>query len=109
VSKAALARQISATIGERGLTTAEAAGKLGVDEQKLAAVLDGRVTGFTVARLSEFLKLLSSDVDVTVPVHVATTRRRRTTTARQSAKPRSGLGRLAGFFVETLEAIGDLF
>jgi len=64
--KAELAQKISGIIARRGLTQAEAAELLGVDQPKVSALKRGRISGFSLERLLRFLILLGQDVDIVV-------------------------------------------
>jgi predicted XRE-type DNA-binding protein len=66
LAKAELARRISATIRDRGLTQSAAAEILGVDQPKVSALVTGRLSGFSFERLIHFLTLLGQDVAITV-------------------------------------------
>jgi predicted XRE-type DNA-binding protein len=64
--KADLAFEIMETIAERGLTQAEAADILGVDQPKISALFRGRLGGFSMERLYRFLNALGKDVEIVV-------------------------------------------
>ena len=64
--KAELVRQISNSIDARGLTQAEAARILGIDQPKVSALLNGKLSGFSTDRLFRFLNALGSDVEIRV-------------------------------------------
>jgi predicted XRE-type DNA-binding protein len=66
LAKAELAHKISVLIRKRGLTQAQAAKLLGVDQPKVSALLRGRLTGFSLERLMRFLLLLGQDIKITV-------------------------------------------
>ena len=66
LAKAELVRQIGAAIDERGLTQAEAAQLIGVDQPKVSALLNGRLSGFSMDRLVHFLIALDRDVQIVV-------------------------------------------
>ncbi len=66
LAKAELAQKISAIIARRGLTQAEAAGVLGVDQPKVSALRRGRISGFSLERLVRFLIMLGLDVEIVV-------------------------------------------
>lgn len=69
-AKAELARAISVLL--EGMTQAEAAALLGVDQPKVSALLRGKLKDFSTDRLLSFLTRLGRDVEI----HVK--RRRRT-------------------------------
>jgi predicted XRE-type DNA-binding protein len=64
--KAELVRQISNLIDARRLTQAEAAKMLGIDQPKVSALLNGKLSGFSTDRLFRFLNALGSDVEIRV-------------------------------------------
>jgi predicted XRE-type DNA-binding protein len=66
LAKSNLVIQITRLIEERGLTQAEAAEVLGVDQPKVSALVRGRLAGFSMERLYRFLNALGSDVDIVV-------------------------------------------
>lgn len=64
--KAELAREISGIIAERGITRAEAAEVLGIDQPKVSALMNGKLAGFSAIRLFRFLNALGQDVEIVV-------------------------------------------
>jgi predicted XRE-type DNA-binding protein len=64
--KAELVRQISNLIDARKLTQTEAAKILGIDQPKVSALLNGKLSGFSTDRLFRFLNALGSDVEIRV-------------------------------------------
>ncbi len=64
--KAGLVLKIGGTIRARGMTQAEAAGALGIDQPKVSALLRGRFRGYSVERLMRFLVALGHDVEIVV-------------------------------------------
>lgn len=64
--KASIAARIALLIRERGLTQAQAADLLHVDQPKISALVRGRLSGFTLDRLLRFLTDLDCDVEITV-------------------------------------------
>lgn len=64
--KAELVRQISNLIDSRRLTQTEAAKILGIDQPKVSALLNGKLSGFSTDRLFRFLNALGSDVEIRV-------------------------------------------
>lgn len=77
LAKARLAYEIELSIRKRGLTQAEAAKVLGVDQPKVSALRNGRLSGFSVERLIRFLNRLSRDVEIVVSSRARTRRRGR--------------------------------
>ncbi len=66
LAKTDLAFQISRIIEERGLTQAQAAEILGLDQPKVSALVRGKVSGYSIERLTRFLNALGSDVEIVV-------------------------------------------
>ena len=66
LAKAELANKITVLIRKRGLTQAEAAKLLGVDQPKISSLIRGRLTGFSIERLIRFLLLLGQDIRISV-------------------------------------------
>jgi predicted XRE-type DNA-binding protein len=66
LAKAELALRIIQEIERRRLTQSEAAGVLGVDQPKVSALKQGKLSGFSIERLIRFLLLLGRDVEITV-------------------------------------------
>jgi predicted XRE-type DNA-binding protein len=64
--KAELVRQISNLIDVKTLTQTEAAKLLGIDQPKVSALLNGKLSGFSTERLFRFLNALGSDVEIRV-------------------------------------------
>lgn len=64
--KAELVRQISNLIDAKNLTQTEAAKLLGIDQPKVSALLNGKLSGFSTERLFRFLNALGSDVEIRV-------------------------------------------
>jgi predicted XRE-type DNA-binding protein len=66
LAKAELAAKIIREIQRRHLTQSQAAAVLGVDQPKISALKQGRLSGFSIERLLRFLLLLGRDVEITV-------------------------------------------
>ncbi|MEB3177505.1 MAG: helix-turn-helix transcriptional regulator [Nostocaceae cyanobacterium] len=64
--KAELARQINQIITKQSMTQAEAAEILGVDQPKISALMNGKLSGFSTERLFRFLNALGCDVEIVV-------------------------------------------
>ena len=64
--KAELAAKIIAEIQLRRLTQGQAAAMLGIDQPKVSALKQGRLSGFSIERLLRFLLLLGRNVEITV-------------------------------------------
>src|ERR1035437_9170790 len=79
--KAAVVSRLSDLIVGRGMTQAQVATLLGVDQPKISALLRGRLRGFSLERLLSFLIALDQDVEIVVHHK---TERRATLTVRAS-------------------------
>src|ERR1700730_3533374 len=66
LAKAELAVKIIAEIQRRRLTQAQAGAILGIDQPKISALKQGRLSGFSIERLMRFLLLLGRDVEIAV-------------------------------------------
>lgn len=64
--KAELTAKIVAEIQRRRMTQTQAAATLGVDQPKISALKQGKLSGFSVERLMRFLLLLGHDIEITV-------------------------------------------
>ena len=64
--RARLTLQIARIIKDRGLTQAEAAKILGIQQPHVSALTRNRAGKFSVGRLIEFLTALGHDVEITV-------------------------------------------
>lgn len=64
--KAELARTISSIITKQHITQAEAAELLGIDQPKISALINGKLSGFSTVRLFRFLNALGRDVEIVV-------------------------------------------
>ena len=64
--KAALVRQISVAIKEKGLNQYQAAEVLGIDQPKVSALVRGRFSGYSIERLFKYLNALGRDVEIVV-------------------------------------------
>jgi len=65
-AKARLAHRISRIIDKRGMTQAQAAALLGVDQPKVSALVRGRLEKFSIQRLCDFLRAFGCDVEIQV-------------------------------------------
>jgi predicted XRE-type DNA-binding protein len=65
LAKAELAAKIVAEIQRRRLTQSQAAAVLGIDQPKVSALKQGRLSGFSIERLIRFLLALGLDVEIT--------------------------------------------
>src|SRR5207302_1766747 len=66
LAKAELAAKIIAEIQRRRLTQSQAAAILGIDQPKISALKQGKLTVFSIERLMRFLLSLGHDVEITV-------------------------------------------
>lgn len=66
LAKAELAAKILAEIHRRRLMQTEAAAILGIDQPKISALKQGKLSGFSIERLMRFLLLLGRDIEITV-------------------------------------------
>jgi predicted XRE-type DNA-binding protein len=66
LAKAELAAKIIAEIRRRRLTQRQAAAILGIDQPKVSALKQGKLSGFSIERLMRLLLALGSDVEITV-------------------------------------------
>jgi predicted XRE-type DNA-binding protein len=66
MAKSVLALHIKRAINSRGLTQAQAADILDVDQPKISAITSGRLEGFSTDRLMRFLNELGCDVRISV-------------------------------------------
>lgn len=68
LAKAELAAKIIAEIQRRRLTQSQAAGILGIDQPKVSALKQGKLSGFSIERLLRLLLVLGRDIEITVKV-----------------------------------------
>jgi predicted XRE-type DNA-binding protein len=66
LAKAELTARIIAEIQRRRLTQGQAATILGIDQPKISALKQGKLSGFSIERLMRFLLLLGCDIEITV-------------------------------------------
>jgi predicted XRE-type DNA-binding protein len=85
--KADLVIEITRVIEERGLTQAQAAEILGVDQPKVSALARGRIDGFSLERLYRFLNALGRDVEIVVRPAPKGKREPRVTVKRPRTRP----------------------
>jgi predicted XRE-type DNA-binding protein len=64
--KAELAAIIISEIQRRRLTQSQAAVVLGIDQPKVSALKQGKLSGFSIERLMRLLLLLGRDIEITV-------------------------------------------
>jgi predicted XRE-type DNA-binding protein len=66
LAKAELAAKIIAEIQRRRLTQSQGAAILGIDQPKISALKQGKLSGFSIERLIRLLLALGRDVEITV-------------------------------------------
>jgi len=66
LAKAELAAKIIAEIQRRRLTQSQAAAILGIDQPKVSALKQGKLSGFSIERLMRLLLKLGRDIEITV-------------------------------------------
>jgi predicted XRE-type DNA-binding protein len=66
LAKAELAAKIIAEIKRRRLTQSQAAAILGIDQPKVSALKQGKLSGFSIERLMRLLLVLGRDIEITV-------------------------------------------
>jgi predicted XRE-type DNA-binding protein len=66
LAKADLAAKIIAELQQRRLTQSQAAAILGIDQPKISALKQGRLSGFSIERLMRSLLLLGHAIEITV-------------------------------------------
>jgi predicted XRE-type DNA-binding protein len=64
--KAELAAKIIAEVQRRRLTQSQAAAILGIDQPKVSALKQGKLSGFSIERLMRILLALGRDIEITV-------------------------------------------
>jgi predicted XRE-type DNA-binding protein len=65
ILKSSLLQALQETLKDRGWKQVESAARLGIDQAKVSKLLAGRMAGFSIERLVNFLSLLGQDVEVT--------------------------------------------
>jgi predicted XRE-type DNA-binding protein len=66
LAKAELAAKIIGEIQRRRLTQSQAAAILGIDQPKVSALKQGKLSGFSIERLMRLLLVLGRDIEITV-------------------------------------------
>ncbi|MDR9403991.1 MAG: helix-turn-helix transcriptional regulator [Halothece sp. Uz-M2-17] len=66
LAKAELVRQISNLIAQQQMTQAEAAKKLGMEEDALSDLIKGKLSSFSEGQLAHFLNILRQNAETTV-------------------------------------------
>ena len=65
-TKLRLAYAINGIVAGQGLTQAEAAGLLGINQPKVSALTNYKLAGFSIERLMTLLTALDRDVDIVI-------------------------------------------
>ena len=66
IKKAPLALAITRAIREKGLTQADAAERMGLEEPDVNSIVRGHLEGFSLGRLVDCLNALDRDVELTI-------------------------------------------
>lgn len=66
LAKAELTAKIIAEIQRRRMTQTHAAAILGIDQPKISALKQGKLSAFSIERLMRFLLLLGQDIEIQV-------------------------------------------
>ena len=66
LANAQLAHKIADIIQKRHISQAEAARILGTEQPKISAIMNGKLSGFSLERMIYFLNVLGSDVQIIV-------------------------------------------
>ena len=66
LAKAKLAMRIDEIIQKKKYTQAQAAEILGINQPKVSALINGRLSGFSLEKLIHFLNLLQQDIEIIV-------------------------------------------
>lgn len=66
LAKAELAAKIIAEVQRRRLTQSQASQILGIDQPKISALKQGKLSGFSIERLMRLLLLLGRDIEIAV-------------------------------------------
>jgi predicted XRE-type DNA-binding protein len=66
LARAELAAKIIAEIERQRMTQTQAAAMLGIDQPKISALKQGKLSAFSIERLMRFLLLLGRDIEITV-------------------------------------------
>lgn len=65
-AKAELARELYLIIQSKDMTQKQVAEPLGLTQPKISNLLNGRLSGYSIERLTRFLNILDYDVDIIV-------------------------------------------
>ena len=65
-TKVALAVEINRALAANGLTQSVAGKRLGINQPKISALVNYRLSGFSVERLIHFLNALGHDVEIVI-------------------------------------------
>ena len=75
LAKSELVSRICDIIVKRGLTQAQAAELLGVNQPKVSALMGGNLDGFSSDRLFRFLNSLGSDIEIAIKPRARSSKR----------------------------------
>ncbi len=65
-AKAMLMSKVASLIGEKKMNQTDAAKLLGIDQPRVSALKNGKLSLFSTEKLMEFLTVLGNDVDIVV-------------------------------------------
>ena len=65
-TKSKLVLQITRIIKEQGLTQADAADRLGIDQPRVSDLFNGKLRGFSVYKLTHFVSVLGREVNIVI-------------------------------------------
>lgn len=92
-AKAELARELYFIIQDKGMTQKQIAELLGLSQPRVSNLLKGRLSGYSIERLTRFLNILDYDVDICVKpkaknriAHVSISSQRSSTSIPMAAK-----------------------
>lgn len=80
LAKAELARQIEQIVKKKKLTQAQVAKILEINQPKVSALLNGKLAGFSIGRLLNFLMALGKDIEIRIKSKPLRIRRKARTT-----------------------------
>lgn len=66
LAKAEIARHMNKLIAERGLTQAEASRILGIDQSRVSALRNGRLSVFSLEKMMQFASRLGNEVEIVI-------------------------------------------
>ena len=69
LTKSSIAQAIATKIEQKGLSQAEAASVLNIDQPKVSYLVRGKLNAFSISRLMRFLTLLGTDIEIVLKDH----------------------------------------